>query len=118
MTPGDAILFLVGACGLIVASLLAFVLVASFSFFGVGLIGIFIWFICVRIELEKDAAVGNSRATALIASQLEARQRMSDEQRAQYREEQSLAMQSVRFFRWLGVGLTLIGGVGFALFQI
>jgi len=115
---GNAILFAVACCGLMVASVLAFVLVATFSFFGIAVIGLMIWFICVRIELEKDAAVGSSRATELIATQFEARQRMSEEQRAQYREEQSLAMQSVRFFRYLGVGLTLIGGVGFALFQI
>ena len=42
---GNAILFAVACCGLMVASVLAFVLVATFSFFGIGLIGLLIWFI-------------------------------------------------------------------------
>lgn len=118
MTSGDAILFVVGCCGLMVASVLAFLLVVTFSFGGIALIGLLMWFTCTRVELEKDSAVGSGRATELIGSQFEARQGMSDVERAQYRDEQSVAMRSVRFFRYLGVGLTLIGGVGFALFQI
>jgi hypothetical protein len=118
MTPANAILFVVACCGLMVASVLAFLLVATFSFFGIALIGLLIWFTCTRVELEKDGAVGSGWTPSLMAKQYEARQKMSEAERAGYREEQSLAMQSVRFFRWLGVGLTLIGGVGFAFFQI
>ena len=43
---------------------------------------------------------------------------MSHEERAAWREEQTVGMQSVRFFRHLAIALTLIGGVGFAWFQI
>jgi hypothetical protein len=70
------------------------------------------------MELEKDAAVGSGWTPSLIASQYEARQKMSEEQRAAYREEQSVAMHSVRFFRHLGIALTLIGGAGFAYYQL
>jgi hypothetical protein len=55
---------------------------------------------------------------SLIASQYEARQKMSPEQRAAEREEQSVTMHSVRFFRHLGISLTLIGGAGFAYYQL
>jgi hypothetical protein len=108
----------VAACGWLVASLIAFVLVASFGFFAIGLIGLLLWFICVRIELEKDAAVGSGWTPHLIASQHEARERMSGDERASWRHEQSLAMQSTRFFRHLGMALTLIGAAGFLYFQL
>ena len=115
---GKTIALAVAAVGWLVASLIAFVLVASFSFFGIGLIGLLIWAVCTRIELEKDAAVGSGWSPGLIGSQYEARQRMSPEQRAAEREEQTVTLQSVRFFRHLGIALTLIGGAGFAYYQI
>jgi hypothetical protein len=115
---GKAVILVVAGLGWLVASLIAFVLVAKFTFFGIGLIGLFLWFICTRIELEKDGAVGGGWTPELIRSQYEARQRMSYEQRAADRDEQTLAMQSTRFFRHLGMALTAIGVVGFAVFQI
>jgi hypothetical protein len=115
---GKVVILAVTALGWLVASLIAFVLVAKFTFFGIGLIGLLLWFICTRIELEKDAAVGSGWTPSLIASQYEARQKMSPEQRAADREEQSFAMHSVRFFRHLGIALVVIGGAGFVWFQV
>jgi len=115
---GRTIALAVAACGWLLASLVAFVLVTSFGFFAIGLIGLLMWFICVRIELEKDAAIGTSRTPELIAYQHEARERMTPEQRAAWREEQSVALQSTRFFRHLGIGLTAIGATGFGWFQL
>jgi hypothetical protein len=115
---GRLVVHAIAALGWLAASLAAFVLVASFTFFGVGLIGLLLWFICVRMELEKDAAIGTVRTPSLIESQYEARQNMSNEQRAAWRHEQTLALQSLRFFRHLGMALTLIGAAGFGLFQI
>jgi hypothetical protein len=115
---GRTIALAVAALGWLIASLVAFVLVARFGFFAIGLIGLLLWFVCVRIELEKDAVIGNSRTPELIAYQHEARERMSPEQRAAWREEQSIALQSTRFFRHLGMGLTAIGAAGFGWFQL
>ena len=115
---GKTIVLAVAALGWLVASLLAFVVVASFTFFGIGLIGLLLWFVCTRIDLEQDAAVGSGWTPSLIAAQYEARQKMSAEQRAAYREEQTVAMHSTRFFKHVGIALTLIGGVGFAWFQV
>ena len=80
--------------------------------------GLLIWFVCVRMDLEKDAAVGSGWAPELIARQYEARERMSAQERQSWRHEQSLGLQSLRFFKHLGVGLTLIGGAGFLWFQL
>ena len=79
---GRVVVLAVAALGWCVASLVAFVLVANFTFFGIGLL---VWFVCTRIELEKDAAVGSNWTPGLIASQYEARQQMSDEERAVWR---------------------------------
>ena len=43
---------------------------------------------------------------------------MSREQRAAQRHEGSLAMKSARFFKHLGMGLTLIGLGGFLYYQV
>ena len=116
--PGRMIALAVAACGWLIASLAGFVLVVHFGFFAVGLIGLLIWFVCVRMDLEKDAAVGSGWAPELIARQYEARERMSAQERQSWRHEQSLGLQSLRFFKHLGVGLTLIGGAGFLWFQL
>jgi hypothetical protein len=115
---GRTIALAVATLGWLIASLVAFVLVARFGFFAIGVIGLLLWFVCVRIELEKDAAIGTSRTPELIAYQHEARERMTPEQRAAWREEQSVALQSTRFFRHLGMGLTAIGAAGFGWFQL
>jgi hypothetical protein len=115
---GKTIVLAVAALGWLVASLIAFVIVASFTFFGIGLIGLLLWFVCTRMELEKDAAVGSGWTPGLIASQYEARQKLSVEQRAADSEEQTLAMHSMRFFKNLGMALTLIGAVGFLYYQV
>jgi hypothetical protein len=115
---GRTIALAVAACGWLIASLLAFVLVTSFGFFAIGLIGLLLWFICVRIELEKDAAVSSGWTPHLIVSQHKARERMSAEERASWHHEQSLALQSTRFFKHFGMALTLIGAAGFLFFQV
>jgi hypothetical protein len=108
----------VAAVGWLVASLIAFVLVASVGFAAIGVIGLLLWFISVRIDLEKDAAVGSGWSSDLIASQHKARERMSDDERARWRHEQSLALQPVRFVKHLGMALTLIGAVGLIWFRL
>jgi hypothetical protein len=115
---GRTIALAVAACGWLVASVLVFALVVRVGFFAIGVIGLMLWFVCVRVELEKDAAIGTSRTPELIARQYEARERMSADERASWRREQSLAMQSARFFKHLGIGLTLIGAAGFLYFQL
>ena len=115
---GRTIALAVAAVGWLVAGLIVFVLVASVGFAAIGVIGLLLWFISVRIDLEKDAAVGSGWTPHLIVSQHEARERMSDDERASWRHEQSLALESVRFFKHLGMALTLIGAAGLLWFQL
>ena len=115
---GRTIALAVAALGWVIASLVAFAFVVWFGFGGIAVMGLMLWFTCVRIELEKDAAIGTGRTPELIAMQHEARERLSPEQRAAWREEQSVALQSTRFFKHLGMGLTAIGAAGFGWFQL
>ncbi|MBS0524407.1 MAG: hypothetical protein JSS04_16205 [Proteobacteria bacterium] len=52
--PGRTIALAVAACGWLIASLVAFVLVARFGFFAIALIGLLLWFVCVRAGSSFD----------------------------------------------------------------
>jgi hypothetical protein len=115
---GRTLALAVAACGWLVAGLIAFVLVASVGFAAICVIGLMLWFISVRIELEKDAAVGSGWSADLMAKQHQARERMSEDERMGWRHEQSLGLQSVRFVKQLGMAMTLIGAACLIWFQL
>jgi hypothetical protein len=106
---------LVGLCAMVA---IAMVLVARIGFLGIAIIGVLTWFVCVRLELEKDAAVGNVMTTGLFAQQMRAREAMTRAERAAEHEEQTSLLQSVRFFKRLGIALTVIGLGMFVLYQL
>jgi hypothetical protein len=69
----------------------------------IGVVGLLLWGLCARIELEADAQ------DILFAAQHKAREQMTASERASRRHERSSAHRSVRFFKDLGIGLTVIG---------
>ncbi len=109
---GRFIALVVAAIGWLFAALVAFAVVSLFGFFGVGFFGLLILFICTQVELESDAGA------RLFAPQAQARQNMPRAERASQRHEQSPASKTTRFFRSVGIGLTLIGFGGFLYFQL
>jgi len=115
---GRTIALAVAAVGWLVAGLIAYMLVASVGFAVICVIGLLLWFISVRIDLEKDAAVGSGWSSDLMARQYQARERLSDEERASRRHELSLTAETVRFFRQIGMAMTLIGAAGLIWFQL
>ena len=100
------------AIGWLFACLVVFAVVSLFGFFGVGFFGLLILFICTQVELESDAGA------RLFAPQAQARQNMPRAERASRRHEQSPASKTTRFFKNVGIGLTLIGFGGFLYFQL
>ncbi|MDP1966424.1 MAG: hypothetical protein Q8K93_30000 [Reyranella sp.] len=76
----------------------------------IGVAGLLIWYICSRIEAESDAS-GH-----FFAAQHKARDEMTRSKRASHRHQRSLAHQSIGFFRSVGIGLTVIGFGGAAVF--
>ncbi|MDP2332948.1 MAG: hypothetical protein Q8M19_19870 [Reyranella sp.] len=115
---GKSVLNALAVGAWLMASVLAALFVAYIGFFGIGFIGLLFWSICSRIELEKEGAVGHGFSTGLFAQQIKAQTEMSPAERAALRHEQSLTVRSARFFKHLGVGLTLIGFGGFAYGQL
>jgi len=65
--------------------------------------GLLILFICTQVELESEAGA------RLFAPQAQARQNMPRVERASQRHEKSPGFKTTRFFRNVGIGLTLIG---------
>ena len=70
---GREVLGGIALVGLFVMIAIAMAFVARVGFLGVGIVGVLTWFVCVRLELEKDAAVGNVTTTGLYAQQIRAR---------------------------------------------
>ena len=56
--PGKAFVMAFVWSGWLIASVIAFMIVAYASFFGVGLIGLMIWFVTARVDMEQDGVVG------------------------------------------------------------
>jgi hypothetical protein len=104
--------------GWLIAGVIAFMIVAYTSFFGIGVIGLMIWFIAARVDLEQEGAVGVGVSPGFFARQVRTRAEMSRAERAALRGEKSLEAQTARFFRHLGIALTLIGTAGFLYFLL
>lgn len=113
-----AILIGVALVGWFMAALAAYAIVSLVGFFGVGLIGLAITFIATQFELDFDGVVAGGINSDLLARQVRAEREASPEQRRASRNDKSLQMQSVRFFKFLGIGLAVVGFGGFAYFQM
>lgn len=115
---GRSILNAIALGGWLFASVVAFMIVAYTSFFGVGVVGLMIWFVCARVDHEHDGAVGAGVSPGFLAHQVKTRAEMSPGERAALREQQSVAARSARFFKHLGMILTAGGFTGFWFFQL
>ena len=112
-----SILIAIALSAWLLASVVAFLIVAYLSFFGVAFIGLVICYVSAQFELDGDRPVG-SLATGFLGAQLRAQQDLTAEQRQSVRHEQSLAIQSARFFKFFGLGLMVIGLCGGLYYQL
>ena len=117
--PGKSIVMAFVWSGWLIASVIAFMIVAYAGFFGVGVIGLMIWFVSARIDTEHEGGVvGAGFTPGFLAQQLRTKAEMSGTERAALRGRQLLEGQSTRFFKYLGFGLTAFGFGGFLAFQL
>jgi hypothetical protein len=116
--PGKSFVMAFVWSGWLIASVIAFMIVAYAGFFGVAVIGLMIWFVTSRVDMEQDGVVGAGISPGFLAQQLKTRTEMSRAERAALHGRQLLEQQSTRFFRYLGIVLTVGGLGGFLLFQI
>jgi hypothetical protein len=101
----------------LVASVVVFLIVAYTSFFGMAFIGLVICYVSAQFELDGDRPVG-SLATSFLGAQLRAQLDLPVEQRRSVSHEQSLSIQSARFFKSFGLGLMVIGLCGGLYYQL
>jgi putative exporter of polyketide antibiotics len=91
---GKFIVNAIAVVGWLIAALVAYAIVALVGFFGVGLIGLLIVFAATQFELDPDRPVPRSSNSGF------------------------LRVQPVKFFKYLGGVLALIGFSGFVYYQI
>jgi hypothetical protein len=91
---GKFIVNAIAVVGWLIASLVAFAIIVLAGFFGVGLIGLLIVFAATQFDLDADGPVSGG-----IGSRF-------------------LRVPPVKFFKYLGSALALIGFGGFAYYQI
>jgi len=85
---GIFIVHVIAAIGWLIAAVFAYAFITLFGYFGVGFYGLLLLFICMQVELEPDEV--SHRQPSL----------------------------GIGFFKFLGVGLTVIGFGGLLYFQI
>ncbi|CAH1680556.1 conserved membrane hypothetical protein [Hyphomicrobiales bacterium] len=100
-----------GLC-LIVLALLAW---RAVGWFGVGVLGLLVLFIAVRVELEGDRAVGHQMAVSLYAEQYRSEMQAEHSAQASRRAERSSVIGAARLARLFGAVLTV---TGFGLFLL
>jgi hypothetical protein len=115
--PLKSIVMAVVLSGWLMASVMAFMMVAYTSFAGIGVIGLMIWYVCSRLDQEQDGPP-TVWSPDSFARQVRGRAEMSRAERAALRSEKWLAGRSIRFFRRLGMALVAIGLGGFLCFQL
>lgn len=113
-----SILMAIALSAWLLASVVAFFIVAYMSFFGVAFIGLVICYVSAQFELDGDLPVGSSLAASFLGAQVRAQREMSAEQRQSVRHEHLLANQSARFFKFFGLGLMAIGLCGGLYYQL
>ena len=107
-----------GLSAWLLASAVAFFVVAYTTFFGIAVIGLAICYVSTQFQLDADTPVASSLTTSFLAAQLQAKRDLSEEQRMAARHEQSLSNQSARFFKLFGLGLVVIGLCGGIYYQL
>jgi hypothetical protein len=104
--------------GWLVALVVAGLIIAYTSFFGVAVLGVLILCFSVIVDQDRDGAVGTGITPGFIAHQIKAKAEMSPGQRRMVWAEQALEARSTRLFKYCGVAMVLVGLGGFWLFQL
>jgi hypothetical protein len=116
--PAKSVVMAFVLSGWLIALVLAGLIVAYTSFFGLAVLGVLVWCLSVIIDQERDGVVGTGMTPGFFARQFTARAEMSLMQRHTLRHEHALEAQSTLRFRHLGIAMVFIGLGGFWLFQL
>ena len=116
--PAKSFLMAIVFGGWLVALVVAGLIVAYTSFFGIAVLGLIILCFSVIVDQDRDGAVGTGTTPNFLAQQIKARAEMTRAQQRVFRAEQALEARSTRLFRYFAVAMILIGSGGFWFFQM
>jgi hypothetical protein len=83
------------------------------GFLGIGLLGVLIGFIAVRVDLEKEGAVGSELAAGLYAQQMSSRRTAPHAERAAHRAETQALRCPLLIAKIIAAVLVAVGFAGF-----
>jgi hypothetical protein len=118
--PARSILMAIALSAWLVIGIFVFITVAYVGFIGVGVVGLVLLFVCTLVELDADRPVGTGgiATPAFLARQVEVAAAQRPEERASSLADRLLSLQSIRFYKYLGAALAVVGIGGFLLFQV
>lgn len=116
--PAKSIVMAFVLSGWLIGLILAALVVAYASFFGIAVIGVFILAASVTLDRERDGAVGAGITPGFLAQQHRTRTELSDAYRQALRDQHAREARSTRYVRYLGLTIMLIGLGGFWLYQL
>ena len=104
--------------GWLVALVVAGLIVAYTSFFGIAVLGVIVLCFSVIVDQDRDGAVGTGVTPNFLAQQVRVRAEMTPAQQQVFRVEQALEARSTHLFRCCALAMILIGSGGFWFFQM
>ena len=104
--------------GWLIALVVAGLIVAYTSFFGIAVLGLLMLCFSVIVDQDRDGAVGTGMTASFLAQQVKARTEMSQTQRLGFWAEQSLEAGLTHRFKFGGLAMLFVGLGGFWLFQL
>ena len=104
--------------GWLVALVVAGLIVAYTSFFGLAVLGLIVLTLSAIIDQDRDGAVGTGVTPGFLARQFRARAELSPAERDALRSEQEVEAQSTHHFRLFAIAMIVVGFGGFWLFQL
>ncbi len=94
---------------LLVLAGVAILIADRLGFAALFILGMLTWVICVQVELGDDTPTAS---TAVFRARMAPER--SPERRAAAQAERQVRLSPLPFYRWCGIGLTVIGAAGFA----
>ncbi len=116
--PGKSIVMAFVLSGWLVAFVVAGLIVAYTSFFGVAVLGVLVLCFAVIVDQDRDGAVGAGVTPDFLTQQLRARTEISHAERSALRTEHAQEANLTRLFKYLGAAMIAGGLAGFWLFQL
>jgi hypothetical protein len=101
------------------ACLIAAGLYKWMGFFGVALLGLFIFFVATNVDLEGGRSLGGSaRNVSLFAQQMASEDNSTRSEQAAVKNERKKRRRSTDYAMAVGGAFLLVGSLGFFFFQL